>query len=292
MKKSLACLAALVFLATIGFGQTPSSRFSLKLSGGVGYFQVGELNKTLEGLTDYFYVAMSNVSGRYENMHLGMNFNAEVVYLITERIGIGVGGGFFRVSKKDKVHYEYSNNTVRVDYTHPRTISSVPLTLNIHYLHPLGSKLNLALSVGMGYYLTSFQYKTEATEARPTITNHETDTYDFGTKGTIGLQASLGLEVAVTRNLGIFVAARGWSAKVSGFLGDQNSEWVWDNEPGTLKESDHRFWVYDNEFDGVKYPNYNIAKEAPQPGEHVSNIHELKIDLSGFSLGLGLRINF
>jgi hypothetical protein len=292
MKRLSALFLSIGVLAGFGFSQSSISNFSLRLSGGVSYFSVGELNSVMEGLSDYFYTADSNVSGRYESMHLGMNFSLEAVYLISDRLGIGLGGGFFRVSKEDKLHYEYANNTIRNDITYTRTIGVVPLTLNIHYLCPLGSKLNLSLSGGVGYYLTSFDFKGSNVEMRPTVTNHGTETADYKTKGTIGFQGSLGLDMPLTKNLGIFVAARGRYATVSGLRGELSADWVEDNLPGSYKESDIRFWVEDYHYNGNIYPDFVTRKDEPASGDIINNIHELKIDLSGFSLGVGLRINF
>lgn len=248
---------------------------------------MGELNSALESVSDSISAYNSNVSGRFENMHLGMNFNLEVVYLITDRLGIGLGGGFFRISKEDKVHWYYDN----LAYT--RTISCVPLILNVHYTYPLGSKLNLSLSGGVGYYLTSFELKEDWISVTDTITGAS----DFKTKGTVGLKASLGLEMALTKNLGVFVAATGWYATLSGFTGDLNIDYTNDNVSMAEKRPDIRVWVFDSEHDGIKYPVIWIAKDGPQEGQiidgpFISNVHELKIDLSGFSLGVGLRINF
>lgn len=292
MKRIFAFLLSIGVMAGFGFSQSSISHFSLRLSGGVSYFSVGELNSVLSGLSDYFYVDNSNVSGRFESMHVGMNFSLEAVYLITDRIGIGLGGGFFRVSKEDKLHYEYFNNTIRNDITYTRTIGFVPLTLNIHYLCPLGSKLNLSLSGGLGYYLTSFDFKSYNVEMRPTVTNHGTETADFKTKGTIGFQGSLGLDMPLTKNLGIFVAARGWYATVSSLTGETSGDYVEGSMSGTYKVSDVHFWVEDYHYHEKIYPDFSIYKDAPLSGGVISNVHELKIDLSGFSLGAGLRINF
>lgn len=292
MKKVFSFFLMLALLATFGLCQTSGTRFSLKFSGGMGYFSVGELNSLSEGESNYLYVAMDNVSGRFEKMHMGMNFEAEAIYHITDGIGIGIGGGFFRVSRKDKMHYEYYNNTILNDHTLTRTISCVPVTLDIHFMPRLGSRLNLLVSGGVGYYLASLEYLRDIIENRPSQTITATDTINFDTKGTFGLQASLGLEMALTRNLGVFVAAKGWYATVSGLTGEESDKWTENGIPGSLQESNVRFWVYDYEYQGVKYPDYNIKTEKPLPGDVFSNIHELKIDLSGFSLGVGFRINF
>jgi len=287
VKKTFAFLLLAVHLAILGFSQTSISRFSFKLSGGIGYLSVGELNSALKSVSDSIHGYNSHVSGRFENIHSGMNFNLEAVYLITDRLGIGLGGGFFRISKEDKVHtYYYS-----LAYT--RTISCVPLILNVHYTYPLGSKLNLSLSGGVGYYLTSFEFKEDLIS----VTNTITGASDFKIKGTVGLKASLGLEMALTKNLGVFVAATGWYATLSGFTGDLNIDYTNDNVSTTEKRSDIRVWVFNSEHDGIKCPGIWIAKDGPKEGQiidgpFISNVHELKIDLSGFSLGVGLRINF
>ena len=288
MKKAFSLFLSVVCLATFSFCLPSTSRFSLKLSGGIGYFSVGELNSTLESMSDYDYLMASNVSGRWEKMHGGMNFRLEAVYLINERLGIGLGGGFFRVSKEDKMHKEYSSSLDREDETYTRTIGCVPLTLNIHYMVPLASTLNLSLSGGAGYYLTSFQFKTDLVELTPKVTNRRSEVFDPESKGTIGFQGSFGLEMMLTKNVGFFVVARGWYASITGLTGEMSGNSVENNVPDTAKASDVGMYLVDFMFREKKYTKFIFFQGPPED----PNAYDLRIDLSGFSLGAGIRFSF
>jgi len=288
MKKAFALLLSVALLAIFSFCQPSTSRFSLRLSGGIGYFSVGELNSTLESMSDYDYLMSRNVSGRWEKMNWGVNFSLEAVYLITDRIGIGLGGGFFHVSKEDKMHREFYSSPNREDETYTRTIGCVPLTLNIHYMVPLASTLNLSLSGGAGYYLTSFKFRSDLVELKPTVTNRRSEAFDSESKGTIGFQGSFGLEMMLTKNVGFFVVGRGWYATITGLTGEASGNSVEDNVPGTYNVTDVGIYLVDFMFREKKYSKFIFFQGVPED----PNAYDLKIDLSGFSLGIGLRLNF
>ena len=132
----------------------PGVGFGLKLSGGMGYLSVGDLNANFQGWNDYFEDAWfgieGGVEGEYQLLHWGYDFSGEIIIYPIPELGIALGAGYTQVSKESNVKVSTFFGTE--DITVNPKISAIPITLGVYFTPPLGSGVNLVLSAGAGYH--------------------------------------------------------------------------------------------------------------------------------------------
>ena len=293
MRKSMIWAAALWLLTSAGFSQESV----IKLSGGLGFAVGGDLNKTIQGLSD-LRRDLDGAAGELSPVHWGMNFEVEFIHYYTPNIGLGLGVGYFRASKQSgpsssefDVPGVFSMGS---QYSIKPEISAVPITLNIHYLLAAGSKLRFDFHAGIGYYLTKLDFSGKDVlhdSFFDQISEHWTEDTTFSsTKGGLGFQAGVGFEFVVGPRLAIVCDIFGRWATVSSFKGryayKESGDYTWEESA-----SDYYFWLYEERFDSSTYAQYDFYTEKPE-GEGITNARQGSVDLTGFGITLGFRIKF
>jgi len=265
----------------------PGVSFGLKLSGGIGYLSVGDLNASFQGWNDYFEEAWfgieGGVEGEYQLLHWGYDFSGEfIVYPIPE-LGIALGAGYLQVSKESTV--EVSMFFGSEDITVNPKISAIPITLGVYFTPPLGSGVNLILSAGAGYYIGQMSWEREVSG----FLSDFTDTWKT-TKGTLGFQGSLGFEFAFSPKVAFVIEGCGRYAKLKDLSGDFKragtdilGPFEWGGE--------YTMWYYEYSENAEYYPRVYFYEEEPD-NLNYRNVRKAEIDLSGFSIKAGFRFRF
>ena len=293
MRRTLVWAAALWLLASAGFSQESS----IKLSGGLGFASGGDLNKTIKGTSD-LRRDFDGATGEFKPISLGLNFDVEFIHHFTPNLWLGLGIGYFRASKESPpLSSEVGIPgifTLSSEYSIKPVISALPITLNVHYLLPAGSKLSFDFHAGIGYYLTMLDFSGKdvlSDSFFDQISEHWTEDTTFSaTKGGLGFQAGVGFEFDMTTRVAIVCDVFGRFASVSGFKGKytykESGDYTWQESA-----SDYYFWSYDETFDGSPYTQFDFYTEKPE-GEGITNAKQGSVDLTGFGITLGLRIKF
>ena len=97
----------------------------------------------------------------------------------------------------------------------------------------------------------------------------------------------MGLEFNFSRNLALVVEGFGRYAKLKGLQGD----YTW-KEEGIIEEA--TLWYYDwrSSDTGNEYPRIKFDDDVPTQTSFQRNIREGEVDLTGFSVRLGIKIKF
>jgi hypothetical protein len=214
--------------------------------------------------------------------------SAAVIFYPWKNFGIGLGMGYQKTAKESQIGF--TMGSVDATETIKPEIRAMPITLNLHYLIPLSSKLKVSISAGAGYYLTTLKYNYASEFGIGA--QRGTETYAFqAKKGAIGCQGGLGLEFALSSRLAIVFSALGRYASISPF---ENGTWS-DSLSGSFGESnnsgsDDAFWIYDWLQNGKTYSRLAFQNIAPTGIQGMSNARKAKIDLTGGSVTLGFKI--
>jgi len=292
MRKAIVAAAIWVLSASMGFSQ----QSSITLSGGFGYAAGGDLNTSITGTSDYRR-DIYGASGELLPPHSGMNFNVEFMHHFAPNFGLGMGIGFFQTSKSSgPSSFSLStpdNITLASDYSITPKVSVVPVTLNLHYFLPVGSKGKFDLQAGFGYYVTVLDFRSQDSLYLAYFGSSLRWTEDFtfrSTRGGLGFQAGVGFELEVAPNVAVILNVFGRYASVSGFAGTYTYKESGDSAADETG-SGYTFWFYDEKVDSKTYSQYDFYGEKPD-WEGLSNVREGKVDLTGFGATLGLRIKF
>ena len=281
MKKGLILAAACLAAASVLGAQD----FSFKLTGGASYATLGDFAKGLSGQSDYLrdeYLA----GGDFKAPALGFGGSAEIVFHFRPNLGLGLGAGFFRHSAAGTMTYDVS--FISVQETTTPTVQVVPLTLNLHYYLPAGPALTVDLWAGGGYYLSwlSWDYRFDTS----LLGFSGYDLYAFkGVKGGIGFQGGLGLEYALGPGLALVLNVSGRYASIGDWSGDWSEEGGGDFWEYADSGTGHAAWAFDWEYGGRTYAQ--ILFQADEPAAPAfSNVRPAKLDLTGVTASIGIRI--
>ena len=274
-----------MWAATVSFSASQSLK--LKLSGGLSYAGGGDLAKGIQGETD-FLAADYSLSGEFRTPHFGPGFEGELIYYFGPKLGIGLGAGYLWHVRESVV--TYSVDLLGVTETLRPEFRIIPVTANLHYLVTLGPNLNLDLTAGAGYYLATLNWDHRMDmEIMGYQGNFE---YTFkSTKGTVGFQVGLGLEMKITSKVALVWTACGRYASIRELKGDWTDKgggelWSYEDSGNAAYA-----WTYDLKYGDKTYPQL-VFDTAEPVGTNFSNVGYAKLSLTGIVTMVGLKFGF
>lgn len=267
--------------ASSGFG------VGLKLSGGMNYLFLGDVNDAYEGKNAYIQgkAVPGSITGEYPAFHTGWDFNGELILNFSRSFGIGVGGGYIMMnSNSGDVSWREPLPPITLNYKESQDleVTAVPIRLSLHVTIPLGA-VNLAFHAGGDYYLGKF---SQVFKWEDWFSTGETQVN--GTMSTIGGHAGMGFEINFSRNFAFVLEAEGRYAKFSGIEGDWETSGV--NWFGPFSDSGKKTLYY-YDANGTN-PVLIWADDMPAVTPLVQNPREGTVDFSGIFFGGGFKIRF
>ena len=301
MKRKLIVLSTTVFtfffLAGIGQAQP---KFSFKATGGYGSISTGDFNTVISSLDDLFgdlaaaasllYGVEIAKEGEFEKMGSGLDFEGEFIVNLTENIGIGIGAGYILRKKDSAASVEFDPFFSVSGNIEPK-ITAIPVKLSAYYFYPVSSEMNIFVNGGIGYYFGKVTYSIGMDQSIMGLTLSAK--HDGEIKGNgIGFHGGIGIEFTVAENIGFFVEGAGQYAKLKDWEGDHTV-----TSPFGTETMSGTFWYYEllDMNTGKYYSDFGPSKEEPtaEPGEPpYQNVRKAEVDLSGFSIRVGIRIKF
>jgi hypothetical protein len=264
--------------SSMAFPFDSDSRFAIRLSGGLGYLSLGEMNAGIRGvLNDIAFERDIHTNSTYNDLKMGTNFGADLIYYLTPKIGVGIGGEFIHGRKTST----YSFTGTQSGYISSAPIlTAVPLKVGLFFNTPLSGKIEFTATLGAGYYRTSLDntYGWEIANVAPATTERIKVS-----AWSPGFHAGVGLEYSIGRRFALFFEALGRLAKANGFK-------------GTVQYTGHsavsaKLYSFDVVFDEGSFPILDASNVVPSEGG-IQNVREATIDLSGGCAFLGLVIRF
>lgn len=276
---------ALILLPGMVFAD---GKISLRLQGGWTYISGGDVNHGTQAFFDYNEARWPASTGGYRVVHNGYEFGGDIVFKITSRLGVGVGGGYLQISRASSMYLddpEIATVYAGVD-AEPR-LSAVPLRASIHLTAPLSTKFNFHADVGTSYYLNA-RYSDEWFLGIWTF--EDLSSYIHSTtraqknKTPIGFQGGIGLEYELRHELFVYLDARGRYARFSGWHGSSVLESNYETPV-----SEHGILYYESVPMLTGSPRLIMVQSSPPDGPG-GEPRQAVVDFSGLSLQIGIRI--
>jgi len=291
---------SLVFLNRIASSEERENfkpRFSIKLSGGLGYIGFGDINTHLESYDNYLSEMTNYEGGKTKALHYGSDFEGEFRFDISSKFAIGIGIGF--MTGKNKTYFEYEGPfpfhtpwEFGQSYFLKPKVKTIPFKLKIYYLLPISVRANFFLNVGSGYYFSKASlYKCHWSSAYAGwwVIYTKEEKYDVSSNG-FGFHGGIGFEYSIANNLALVLEVQGRYARLSNLKGNRyfsiGTFSHYDEEEGTLYIGERDFT---DEGYGENCPDLIISSSKPS-GEGFRNIKEVSLDLSGITFRVGIRI--
>lgn len=258
---------------------------NLKISGSLCYLNLEHINRSLNDWEEWIkkagpiYNLWTYKEGKVENFHLGIAFEGEFMIFFTPRIGVSLGTGYIYGELADKkTALTIERPTGTFVHVMPVKINAFPLNLSAYYFFPLRKELKLFLKAGMGLAWAKY------IERRGTEVSEKKYSYNSSLRASgkgPAFFTSFGFIYESDPNIRFFIEGEAKLAKISGFEGETE-----EGESGTL----FYFEEYDPDLDFWRAKNV-ILKEDPS-GNNFRSVQKTVVDLSGFSLKIGVIIKF
>lgn len=196
-------------------------------------------------------------------------------------------------------------------------VQSIPLTLTLYYSLPFGPRGSFFLGCGGGYYSGKITYREdyeynfdysdeknlsgsllEFVDQYSSSGNYSEET----TCRAFGFHAKGGLELNIRRGLSLIIEVQGrwvdfndWSGKKSDSYNWSHTWGYWgvfSDEGSSEEHTEGKLWMVEFKSDetGESYPRLVFSEEKPLSSSF-SGARKVKINLSGFSFRIGIKIN-
>jgi len=267
---------------------SPGIEFGVKLHGGLSYLLAGDINDALQGTTDYWDdLTYVDVDGEVKPLHMGFDFGGEVIINFMPQIGIGLGVGYIQASSNSTIEDTWSGLAYE-DTFNPK-VTAIPLTLGVYFGLPMGDTMSVIANAGIGYYLGTFSWNYSY--------ESEYDDYEENWEAksnAIGFHGGLGIEVNLSPSMALVVEGFGRYAKLKGLTGDYTWEesYFGFSSQGSIKDATLWYYEWRSSSTGKWYPTIAFGQDEPQSTSSRRNIREGEVDLTGFSLRVGIKIKF
>ncbi|MCX6574422.1 MAG: outer membrane beta-barrel protein [Candidatus Aminicenantes bacterium] len=264
-----------------------ASKLSVKLYGGYSHVLAGDVN---DGSDYYFEIleyyqaeGTGTVTGSYKPVHGGYSFGGDIIYQLSPKLGLGLGVGYMRNSSSSVGTFT-DGETESVTLTVVPTLTAMPIRLGLFFTTPLANKLNLTADAGAAYYAGLKLESTQGLEFSPTEWMEMTVQGSQRSGIDIGFHGSLGVEYMLSPKLGFFFEAVGRYAKFKNF---ELVTGTTDGSGGGPDTTEGKLYIFSDTAGTTEISGFTIVAT----GDPVDPSYlEPKIDLSGFSLQIGIRI--
>ena len=275
-------------------------RFSIKISSGLSYWNVEHINKYLMSINgkhaDYILYYDGLRKGELKKIGLGSNSEIELSFDILSSLRIYFGTGYVYAKKESMSGFEVAlPEFYDVDFTFsPRiSIRAIPLKLGASLIIPFSQKARMFINWGAEYYFarTNFYWKQREIcmiEDGSVFTDiTEMAEWDLSSKGT-GYHGGIGFEYTIAKNLALVLEFQGRSAMIKRlkgteiFLASGSSESFY----GSVFYYEKKDPVTEKYYIGLGF--YKEKPDYPYP--EYRNIRNAELDLSGYSLKIGIKI--
>ncbi len=278
-------------------------RFSVKLTGGLGYVAAGDINKVLGSVNDSFKDARENnqqsVVGEIRKLNSWTpDWEAELRMDLSARFGVGIAtsGAFERNGESSLTftYYNYTDSGLAKPWAHTLTYksdikASMPIRLNFYYCLNRGARRSIVLSAGIGYYSGKMSATRNFEVIRATVGDYSEKTdWEVRRQSAIAFHGGADVEYSLSKRLDLVMEMRGRFVRITPFKGTMAYENNWGEKyisVGTL--------YYFNMWSGWTPGSYSRLEVWDKQSEFFRDIYDIRkarLDLSGFSLRIGVRL--
>ncbi len=253
------------------------SGYAITFAGGGNYALGGDLNKGLQGLSDYYADVLQSVPAtNVSPLHLSYVFGAEALLPVVPDLFVAIGIDYFHGRNSSLVDFG-GEGTDTLQAT--PTLSALPVKASLVYYPVAG----VYLKGGLGYYFVRCGY-----DYRLDSGSSWREWEGRASSQGLGAEAAVGGEWEVYPRAFLFVEGLLRYARVGGFQGTTT---VLGTGQATYTEQGS-LWIYTAKGNGsAEYPLLFIRERAPSEAGVMSTA-DAKVDFSGAALRLGIRIRF
>ncbi len=287
----IGCIVVLLSLGAVlaipgtayGAGKGFRNGLSLRLYGGLGYLQGGDLNTGMKGFCDSAIYEYSKGgythSGEYQDVNWGVEAGAELVFQFSRNVGLGIGAGYIAAEKISSVTLT-GTHTDKFIFT-PQA-SAIPIRVELLFFLPISHAVRVSLHAGPEYYLASV--RADIRREFPTWWSE----WDQEAKGQgIGFQGGIGLEIRLSSRFSLLIEGNGRYAVIQDLKGTK----VYSSSNGYQEKDEGTLYYWTDNYTFKPFPYIFVESSLPsEPWQQ--DVRKAEIDFSGGSVQLGIVFRF
>lgn len=285
MNKSKTALL-LLLLISITIGKIRAAELNIKFSGGLSFLGSDEINLLL---TDWMSWEEKNANskptwsflgGDVTEFSSGYDFEGEILLSFHPRLMVSVGSGFiYGDVKPENTELFIQRPAGEFSYIHPFTLSAIPVILSGYYLHPISGKIKVYGKAGTGFVWV--KYFERAGNKNINVVKYRY-TLDQSARARSPIFTGGGGFLFETEpGINFFVEGSYRWAQIKDFKGE-NLE----SQSGEL----YYLEEYDSDLE-LWQAKFLIFSKKPE-AENIRAVEKATIDLSGFSVKIGIMVRF
>lgn len=274
------------------WAELPRREFSLRISGGYGIYPAGDFNIFYKDAEIYYDALLSPYDfvkhDGYQDLKYFWKASAELCLELTKAIGVSLGMSYNQIDRHGTIQWRspvYDTFT----FAFPTRMNIIPVKLSTQVFIPLAAGLRTYLKGGLGLYFVQGDFGYAETSEIPGEEGIYESMINASGKG-LGLHGGLGLEYRLSSGLSVFLEGLGRSAKVRNIEGTMS---IWSDQHGPQEDRDlaGKIWYFEYWDENTSLYLSGISfGDRPSDDERIRTARGLRIDLSGFSLMIGIKI--
>ena len=274
----------LVVISLPGLAFT-EGKLSLKIQGGWAHFSGGDLNPGTQAWIDYGGTGWDIQVGRYRAAHNGYELGGDIIFELTPRLGIGIGGGYAEVSRYSPVGFDEAVPSINSAFVSTRPVlRAIPIRAGAYLTLFRKNKFGIMANAGLSYFHRSLYSGEWRKETFPGPSYILITTQAERKRAPIGFHGGIGLEYELRNNLLFYLEACGRYARFRGWRGTtvfERDEEILFTEQGIL------YYEVVPALSGA--PRLLTVQTSP-PDRPGGEPRQAVIDFSGAGLHFGIRI--
>jgi hypothetical protein len=278
-------IGVLIFCAfCLLVSSTQAVEIGLKLAGGLSFLNPENVNRTLLDWVEWqkrdtaAYENRTFLSAMEPQISRGVEFEGELVVSLSKWLALSLGTGFiYSDIKPTRSEFRLLRPAGETILVQPRTLSAMPVLFCGYFRLPFSSLFSAYLKGGAGLLWAKYVEREGIRNIANAKFNYRRDE-SASARGPIYL-GGLGLAIDTEPGIRFFLEGTYRWAKVKDYEGETQGE-----IRGPLfqyEELDYEFWQ----------AKLRIQEQEPA-GEIYRDVKKAEIDLSGFSLKLGIMFRF
>ncbi|UCC40000.1 MAG: hypothetical protein JSV96_00630 [Candidatus Aminicenantes bacterium] len=282
--------ALILFLLFSSFSLSSGIDISLRLSGGLCYLKLNDINRAIKGWEESWKKTTISregwefAGGEAAKFNIGYDFDGEIMVSISPHLAASFGVGLIYGELIDKKTELFVNVDSRhYAFARPAKVTALPLIFSGYFFFPLSKKLDIFIKGGLGLIWAKYVVREGYLQFSEYNPEDEFDYYWHQSASAQGsaFVGSLGINYSINPGLGFFIEGGARWAKISGFRGEAP-----EGGEGDL----YSFEEYDPDIDFWR-KNIVIFTEKPT-GDNFRSVQKAVVDFTGFSAKIGLLIKF
>lgn len=299
MKRTIILFVSLLFILLSstekGLAYEIEEKVSLKFSLGYGKISFSDLNdfggSYADRSDDLTAGWLSTTRGEFNQPEeWGAGYGAELLLNLRGNWKLSFGFGYTQRSEGSLINIEDESVGSLGAYVNPK-IAIYPYSLNLYFFLPIATSFKLFFNAGavMYYGRIGLNFWTDYDE--PGVLTYTEEGEVIAKDRSFGFHGGLGFEFSVSSFLSLFVEGNGRSGKLNDWEGWLNYT-ITGGAIGLGRiTGSGKTWICE-QYDPALTEWYTMIKVSDDvpTGPDFRNVRDLEVDLSGFSVLVGIRI--